>query len=82
MTSQEKEKELRGKVETLRQWFGSAELPAGPVQLCPGVKIIDVNKFVESSLARLESSNFYSLTLRMAYIHLIDFKNIIENANS
>jgi hypothetical protein len=80
MTAEENRREASEKIKALQEWFASAELPAGPVKLCPGVVIVDVNKFVETSLARLESMELRGKTLQMSYTHLTDFKKIIEKS--
>jgi len=77
MTVQQKEKDAREKIKDLREWFDTAGLPAGPVKLCPGVTVVDVKRFVETSLSRLESMELRSKTMQMAYVHLTDFKNVL-----
>lgn len=76
----EREREARQKIKDLREWFETEIMPAGPVKVNASTNVVDVKLFISSNLSRMESMELRSKTLQAAYLHLTEFKIVVENA--
>jgi len=71
--------QAKEKIKALISWFDKRELPKGPIKINSFSTIEDCNKFVATQIARLSSMEIFSKVLQTSYIHLLQFKKILEN---
>jgi hypothetical protein len=65
-------------VEELEAFFKQATLPTGPIQLTPGVKIIDLDKMLATSYATIKANPNSPMLLNARIDDLTRLKALIS----
>lgn len=68
----------------MEAWYEGRQLPVGPLKINSFSTIMDVDKYVETSLAQLKSNQTkpWQAPFKPAYMRLYELKKFIENAES
>jgi len=80
MTRPEKVAALQAKAADLLKYFEGKTLPQAPFKIKPWATILDADKFIKKNTDLLEGNhdNPFSRVYVMAYFHLMDLKNYMD----